>query len=188
MPKFPQLGDNATVPDILKMSAEAGAALMEVHEPIMRGPSALSPGERELIAAYVSGLNKCQYCLGVHSETAKAFGISGDAIDGMFEDDGEARFGEKMAPLLNVARKLTEMPSSITDADAQAVYDAGWDEKALHDAIMVTCCFNFMNRLLEGHGVHGNEAMYVQRGPMLKEHGYLPLVRLLRPAGAAAAE
>ncbi len=188
MPKFPQLGDNATVPDILKMSAEAGAALMEVHEPIMRGPSPLSPGERELIAAYVSGLNKCQYCHGVHSETAKAFGIPGDAIDAMFEDDGEAGFGEKMAPLLNVARKLTELPSSITDADAQAVYDAGWDEKALHDAIMVTCCFNFMNRLLEGHGVQGNEAMFKQRGPMLKEHGYLPLIRLLRPAGAAAAE
>jgi len=188
MPKFPKLGENAAVPDILKMSAEAGASLMEVHEPIMRGPSPLTPGERELIAAYVSGINKCQYCHGVHAETAKAYGIPGDVVDAMFEDGGEAGFGEKMAPLLNVARKLTEAPSSITDADAQAAYDAGWDEKALHDAIMVVCCFNFMNRLLEGHGVHGNEALFKQRGPMLKEHGYLPLVRLLRPAGSAAAE
>lgn len=186
MPKFPQLGDNATVPDILKMSAEAGAALMEVHQPIMRGPSALSPGERELIAAYVSGINQCRYCHGVHAETAKAYGISADAIDAMFEEGGEAGFGGKMAPLLKVARKLTKAPSSITEADAQAVYDAGWDEQALHDAIMVICCFNFMNRLLEGHGVHGNEALYKQRGPLLKEHGYLPLVRVLRPAGKAA--
>ncbi len=36
-----------------------------------------------------------------------------------------------------------------------------------------------MNRRLEGHGVHGHEAMYKQRGPMLAEHGYLPLIRLL---------
>ena len=55
-------------------------------------------------------------------------------------------------------RKLTENPSSVTDADAQAVYDAGWSEKTLHDAIMVVCCFNFMNRLLEGHGIHGHAA------------------------------
>lgn len=38
-----------------------------------------------------------------------------------------------------------------------------------------------MNRLLEGHGVHGNDEMYKQRGPMLKQHGYLPLIRLLKP-------
>jgi hypothetical protein len=37
-----------------------------------------------------------------------------------------------------------------------------------------------MNRLLEGHGVHGNEALFKQRGPMLKKYGYLPLIKLLR--------
>jgi len=37
---------------------------------------------------------------------------------------------------------------------------------------MVTCIFNFMNRLLEGHGVKGNEKIFKIRGKMLKEHGY----------------
>lgn len=182
MPKFPKLGGDATVPDILKMSPEAGVALMELHEAIMRRPSPLTPGERELIAAYVSGLNKCQYCHGVHAETAKAYGLPSEAIDSMFDDLDAAGFDDKIKPILRFARKLTEAPSSVTDADAQTVYRAGWDEKALHDAIMVVCCFNFMNRLLEGHDVHGHEKMYKQRGPMLKEHGYLPLIRLLRPA------
>ena len=189
MAKFPTLGDNATVPDILKMSPEAGVALMQLHEHIMRGPSALSPGERELIAAYVSGLNDCQYCHGVHAETAKAYDdVPDSAVDRMFDDLEAAGIEPKMIPILRVAGKLTEEPSSLTEADTQAVYDAGWDEKALHDAIMVVCCFNFMNRLLEGHGVHGNAAMFKERGPMLKEHGYLPLIRMLKPAGEAAAE
>lgn len=96
-------------------------------------------------------------------------------------------FDERIKPILRLARKLTEAPSGVTDADTQAVYDAGWDEKALHDAIMVVCCINFMNRLLEGHGVQGHEEMYRQRGPMLKEHGYLPLIRLLRPKGRQTA-
>jgi putative tryptophan/tyrosine transport system substrate-binding protein len=47
----------------------------------MRGPSPLTPGERELIAAYVSGIDDCQYCYGVHAEPAKAFGIAREAGD-----------------------------------------------------------------------------------------------------------
>jgi uncharacterized peroxidase-related enzyme len=181
MARFPSIGSKATVPDILKMNPQAGKALIEMHEAIMRGPSALTPGQRELISAYVSGLNKCQYCYGVHSHTAKAYDdIPGAAVDRMVDNLETAGFDEKIKPILRFARKLTEAPSSITDADAQAVFDAGWDEQALHDAAMVVCCFNFMNRLLEAHGVHGNEAMFRERGPMLKQHGYLPLIRLLQ--------
>lgn len=183
MAKFPKLGANAAVPDILKLNPEAGRPLLELNEAVMRGPSALTPGERELIAAYVSSLNQCQYCHGVHSETARAygqpylpFGGSADALE----------IDAKLVPLLTVARKLTLAPASFTDDDAEAVYAAGWDEQALHDAIDVICCFNYMNRLLEGHGVHGNEALFKQRGPMLKQYGYLPLIRLLKPKGEAA--
>lgn len=181
MPKFRSLGQDARVPDILKMSPHAGKALLELHEAIMRGPSSLTPGEREVIAAYVSGVNGCQYCHGVHSETAKAYDeIPEKAVDRMLTDLDTAGFDEKLKPILRFARKLTEAPASVTNADASAVYDAGWDEKALHDAIMVVCCFNFMNRLLEGHGVHGNDALFKERGPLLKQYGYLPLIRLLR--------
>lgn len=185
MAKFPKLGDNATVPEILKMSPEAGKALMELHEAIMRAPSALSEGERELIAAYVSGINNCRYCRGVHAETAKAYGISAVAVDRMLDSLDVNGIDDRLKPILRLARKLTESPAALTQADTAAVYEAGWDEKALHDAVMVVCCFNFMNRLLEGHGVHGNEAMFRQRGPMLKQHGYLPLIRLLQPRSSA---
>jgi uncharacterized peroxidase-related enzyme len=182
MAKFPSLGANATVPDILKMSPEAGVALLEMHEAIMRAPSALTPGQRELIAAYVSGLNRCQYCHGVHAETAKAYeDIPRQAVDRMLADLETVGFDEKIKPILRLARKLTQAPAEVSEADTQAVLEAGWGEKALHDAIMVVCCFNFMNRLLEGHGVHGHDALFKERGPMLKKYGYLPLINLLRP-------
>lgn len=186
MAKFPSLGENTTVPDILKKSADAGAALMEVHEEVMRADSALSQGERELIAAYVSGLNRCSYCYGVHSQTAVAYGFEEAAIEALFSDFEGAPIEDKLKPLLAYARKLTKNPASVTEGDALACYGVGWDEKALHDAIMVTCTFNFMNRLLEGHGVHGNEALYRERGPLLKQHGYRPLIRLLKPEASRA--
>ncbi len=40
----------------------------------------------------------------------------------------------------------------MTQEDADAVFAAGWDEQALHDAIVVTARAGFMQRLVEGHG------------------------------------
>jgi alkylhydroperoxidase family enzyme len=94
--------------------------------------------------------------------------------------EGLAGVDDRLRPLLQYARKLTEFPSSVTAEDAQAVYDAGWDEQALHDAILVVCCFNFMNRLLDGHGVHGDAALFRSRGTFLQRHGYRGLIDSLR--------
>ena len=58
-----------------------------------------------------------------------------------------------MKPLLAFVRKLTLTPSEMTQADADAVFDAGWDEKALHDAIAITARMSFMQRLTAGHGL-----------------------------------
>jgi uncharacterized peroxidase-related enzyme len=180
--KFPSLGEGAAVPDILRLSPAAGRPLLELHEAVMRGPSALTPGQRELIATYVSGLNGCRYCHGVHAETTKAYAeVPAAAVDRLMTDLELAGFDVRLRPILRYARKLTLEPAGVTAADATAVYEAGWDEQALHDAILVTCLFNFMNRLLEGHGIHGDEDLYKRRGPMLREHGYLPLIRRLQP-------
>lgn len=147
----------------------------------MRRPSALTAGQRELIAAYVSGLNRCRYCYGVHAETAKAYEeVQPAVVDSLMTDGDFAGIEPRLRPILRYARKLTQAPSSVSGDDAAAVYEAGWDEKALHDAILVVCVFNFMNRLLEGHGIHGDEELFRSRGPMLKEHGYLPLIRKLQ--------
>lgn len=65
-------------------------------------------------------------------------------------------------------------------ADAQAVFDAGWNEAALHDAVLTICLFNFMNRMLEGHRVKGSQEVFTTRGQLLFEHGYDPLLAHLR--------
>lgn len=38
-------------------------------------------------------------------------------------------------------------------ADADAVFTAGWSEKALHEAIAVTARMTFMSRIIRGRGV-----------------------------------
>ena len=62
-------------------------------------------------------------------------------------------------------------PTRMTQADA--VFAAGWDEAALHSAIAVCCVFNFMNRLVDGHGIEADRASFTERGRKHVEMGYL---------------
>lgn len=63
-----------------------------------------------------------------------------------------------MRPLLKLVRTLT--PARVRDGEVAAVYAAGWDEHALHDAVSVCALFNFMNRLVEGLGITAAPAYY----------------------------
>ena len=180
MPFFESLHADAGVRHILQLNKPAGRALIEFHQALLRGDSPLGPAQLELIAAYVSGLNACQYCYGVHSETAKAFGLKAGTIESMLADLDSASVESRMRPLLAYAKKLTVSPARMTQADANAVFAAGWSERALHDAVLTVCLFNFMNRLLEGHGCKGAPEIYATRGKVLMDEGYAPLLKLLQ--------
>ena len=72
---MPHITLNSSEPGIrglLLYRPETGQPLSELAEVLLRGPGTLTRGERELIAAYVSGLNDCQYCSGSHSACAAA--------------------------------------------------------------------------------------------------------------------
>src|SRR6516162_9467702 len=70
--------------EIFQAFPEAARPLLEYHEVLLRGDSPLSSAERELIAAYVSGLNNCNYCRAVHSQAAITLGIHSEAIAEIF--------------------------------------------------------------------------------------------------------
>ena len=127
--------------------------MAELGRVIMRGESPLTQAQRELIAAYVSHLNECQYCFNGHAKMTETLGISRSIIDSVCADADKADIEDAFRPILHYVRKLTKTPHLMTQADAEAVYAAGWTERALHDAILVCCRFNFMNRLSLGHGL-----------------------------------
>ncbi|NJO24311.1 MAG: peroxidase-related enzyme [Sphingomonadales bacterium] len=176
---FSRLPGDAGVRHAMALNKPAGRALVQLHTAVMRQPSQLSAGERELIAAYVSGLNACRYCHGVHSVTAETFGVDPALLTRMIDDLERSGLGDKWLSLMAYVRKLTLSSSRLVAADAQAVLAAGWDEQALHDAIAVVCLFNFMNRFADGHGIKGESSVFVARGKALMEGGYDPLLETL---------
>ncbi len=58
-----------------------------------------------------------------------------------------------MRALCDYAVKLTQAPSSVGLADADALRSHGWDDTAIHDAIQVISYFNYINRVAEAVGV-----------------------------------
>ena len=124
----------------------------ELSQELMNGPSPLTPGERELIAAYVVGLAQCEFAFVAHSEVAYAWGFREGLLDDLLTDVETADVEPRLRVLLKFVRKLTLTPAEMQQADADAVFQCGWDEKALHDAIAVTARMCFMQRLVEGHG------------------------------------
>jgi uncharacterized peroxidase-related enzyme len=176
---LPSLKDDAVLLQVFRAQPETARPLLDYHELIMRRPSPLTEAERELIAAYVSGVNACAYCHGVHTKTAEAFGVAPGVLEAALADLDSAPVEDKLRPLLRYVGKLTATPARMTDADAEAVFAAGWDEQALYDAVLVCALFNFMNRMVDGLGITAGEDYFVKSGLRLRELGYAGLATLL---------
>ncbi len=153
MSRFPSLPQSTNLSDVFKSYPAGIPELLEFHDIVLRKPSPLSVAQRELIAALVSGLNACHFCFGAHSVIAESYGIKPAVLEELVKDIDSAKIDDDLKVLLRYVKKLTLSPSKITDSDAQSVFAAGWSERALHDTVMVCALFNFMNRLVEGHGV-----------------------------------
>jgi uncharacterized peroxidase-related enzyme len=180
MPYLPSLPTGASLLDVFKAFPETSKPLLAFHEVLLRGSSPFTEAEREMIAAYVSGLNRCRYCHAVHTATAERLGAPKGAVPKLIDGTENGEVPEKMRPVLRYARKLTEAPADVTKADAAAILGAGWSETALYHAVAVTALFNLMNRLVDGLGIKLDPAYVQPAAQRLADRGYLALIEMLK--------
>lgn len=167
--KLPQ---DATLLDVFKAYPRTGELANALAQHILRGPGELTPAQRELLFAYGSGLNACHFCHGSHTAIAQQLGIEPRVIEGALTAIDTAPVDENFKPLLRYVKKLTETPSRVTTADADAVRAAGWSDDALHEAILVCALHNFFNRWVDGTGADADETFFSAVGQRLAEVGY----------------
>src|SRR6056297_3996074 len=154
MPFLPSLPDPAHLSDLYARFPDNVQPLMIYTDGLLRAEGGMSVGERELIATYVSALNACTFCTGAHRAYAEVFGIDAGLIDALIEDVESAPVDDRLRPVLAYVARLNTLPSKLVKRDAQAVFDAGWSEAALYEAVQVCALFNMMNRIIEGTGVN----------------------------------
>lgn len=100
----------------------------------------------------------------------------------MLADPGSAPVDARLRPVLSFAHKLTLSPSRMTAADAEAVFAAGWDDRALHDAAAICGLFNLMNRLVDGLGIAADAAHTQLVAQRLATTGYAGFLAILPEA------
>src|SRR5262245_66531821 len=99
MPFMPSMPAGALVKDVYSLNPQSFRHWLHVEEAIMRGPSAFTSGERELMAAYVSRLNSCTYCASSHSEAAVILGSDRNALEPLLADMYSALIDARFKPI-----------------------------------------------------------------------------------------
>jgi uncharacterized peroxidase-related enzyme len=152
MPFVKSLPENAGPPSVFATFPELYKLWSEMSQILMNGPSPLTPGERELILAFTAGVAGCTFVYVAHSEVAYAWGFEDGVVERLVDDLKSAPIDERLRVLLTFLRKLVLTPKDVNQSDADAVFAAGWDEKAFHDAIAVAARMSFMQKLVQGYG------------------------------------
>jgi len=181
MPFLKSLPDDAGPANVFSRYPDIYGAWARMSQALMNGPSPLSQGERELMLAYAAGVAGCRFVCVAHSAVASAWGVAPGTVERLLEDPGTAQVEARLKPLLAFVRKLMLTPGAMTQADADAVLAAGWEEQALQDAIAITARAAFMQRLVEGHGfvpMSGEKA--AQQAARRVELGYVNLYPAFR--------
>ena len=177
MPHITLNSEDPGIRGLLRYRPETGRPIGELAEVLLRGPSTLTRGERELIAAYVSALNGCRYCAASHAASAAAQLPDGMAlVEQVRADAGTAQVSAKLKALLAIAAAVQHSGLSVTAglvADARA---AAATDLEIHDTVLIAAAFAMMNRYVDGLATIAPEdpAVYAAGAQRLISQGYLP--------------
>jgi uncharacterized peroxidase-related enzyme len=128
-----------------------GSPSKEFTHEAMRGPSAWSVGDRELMAAYISKVNENAFCIGAHTATAAGAYRDRAKVDAVLSDLETAPIDERLRATLRMLGKLTRQQAVDAD-DMRAVLAAGVSPEQVQDALAVGFAFNTTNRLADAFG------------------------------------
>ena len=161
---------------LFQFRPETARPLSELAEILLRGPSSLSRGERELIAAYVSKLNNCHFCTSSHAAFAALQLPQGmELVDEVREDPESAPISPLLKGLLRVAAAVQRGGRCVSEEDIAAARAAGASDLEIHDTVLIAAAFCMYNRYVDGletFAPHAPEA-YEESAQMIVTHGYL---------------
>jgi uncharacterized peroxidase-related enzyme len=139
--------------ELLFYKNSTGNALSNLANALLIEKSPLSSGERELIAAYVSYLNECEFCHLSHSAAANAhLGDNGETVSCVVENFETANISAKLKQLLKIAAKVQKSGKLVTREDIETAKSSGASDEEIHDAVLIAAAFCMFNRYVDGLG------------------------------------
>ena len=160
----------------MAISPETAKALRELAEVLLRGPNTLTPGEREIIATYVSSQNDCCFCQLSHgAAAAEHLGGNYELIDRIKQNFGTAEISEKLRALLAIAGKVQKGGKHVNGEDVERARQQGATDKEIHDTVLIAAAFCMYNRYVDGLGTWQptDPKAYREMGRSMADVGYL---------------
>jgi uncharacterized peroxidase-related enzyme len=187
MPHISLDNDAPGIRSLFLYRPQTARPLSELAEVLLRGPSTLSRGERELIASYVSALNDCKFCTSSHAAFAAAQLPEGMAlVDQVRADPGGAPVPVKLRALLRIAAAVQQDGKSVRVEDVAAAREVGATDVEIHDTVLIAAAFCMYNRYVDGLATVAPEdpAAYAATADLIVTDGYM--AALAQPAAPAA--
>ena len=174
MPYIPLEAHLPGITGLLEYSKDTAAPIRELTQVLLRGPSSLTEGERELIATVVSYRNECTFCATAHTAAADILLGEEDTSAKVKQDIATAPVSDKMRALLTIAAQVQESGKNVTVETVQQAKDAGATDIEIHDTVLIAALFCLYNRYVDGLSTvtPTDPAFYKGLGERLKNHGY----------------
>jgi uncharacterized peroxidase-related enzyme len=128
-----------------------GAGAKAFTHEAMRGPSAWSVADRELMAAFVSKVNGCAFCIGAHTATAGQAYQDEAKVRAVLADLESAPIGDGLRATLRMLGTLAR-EGKVGAGDMREALAAGVSGQQIEDALAVCAAFSTTNRLADAFG------------------------------------
>lgn len=154
---------------------ETAELLCDLANVLLHDPHSLSPGERELIATYVSSQNDCYYCQTIHGAIA-AHHLDGNEllVQNVKQDFQSAALSAKLKALLAIAGKVQQGGKNVLPEDVESARRQGATDQEIHDTVLIAAAFCMYNRYVDGLATWAptDQAVYRERAGRVAREGY----------------
>ncbi|PWT75620.1 MAG: carboxymuconolactone decarboxylase [Bacteroidetes bacterium] len=177
MPFIPLEEHLPGITGLLEYRQDTAKPIRELTHFLLRGPSSLSEGERELIATLVSYRNECKFCTAAHTATADRLLGEPLTTSEMKYNLETAAMSEKMRALLQIAARVQISGKEVTDELIKKAREEGATDVEIHDTVLIAALFCLYNRYVDGLATvaPAQPEFYTCLAERLTNHGYIRL-------------
>lgn len=178
MPYIDIKNNEPGIAGLFKYSPDVEIPMRLLAEKVLRR-GVLTQSVAELIAAYVSYKNKCEFCYASHLEAFKASAIKFD--DTRTNELAQSLIADTIINDADVWLRSALMLADQVRRDVKPTQEMidyckmnGMCDEELHDVILITATFCMFNRYVDGlDTIKATEEQYKAMGKAMIENGYV---------------
>jgi len=146
-------GKISNVMKIHSLNPDSMKKHLDLYITLLFSSSGLSREECEFISLVVSSANNCEYCINHHTKALSHYWKDNEKIQKFLQDFESVDISIRACKILDYVLKLTKTPYKIKKSDIDVLRLSGFSDEEILSINLITCYFNFVNRIALGLGV-----------------------------------